>query len=88
MVHRINYANVDLAVHYNTQLQFLASKLKTVLKRAYHETIDPACLTVNANTLEQTQKVNKNTFSWNLDDLSVVFECVPVIVAPTMNQSY
>jgi hypothetical protein len=88
IVHRINYANVDLAVHFNTQLRFLAPKLKTVLKRAYHKTIDPACLTINANTLEQMQKVNKNTFSRNLGDLSVVFECVPVIVAPTINQSY
>ena len=82
-----NKASVLVSSHIQTQLDFLGSRVSTVIKDAYSVSTDPQCHEINWAPLHKTLKLSANKFTRNLGDVSVVFTCSALTVELDSNNT-
>ena len=80
-------SSVLVSSHIQTQLDFLGSRVASVIKDAYSVAMDPQCHEINLAPLHKTLKLSANKYTRNLGDISVVFTCKPLTVELDTNHT-
>ena len=77
---RMNMDSINIYAHWQSQIDFLGSKISSPAKSAYTAATDPECLRLQIAPLHQTLQLPSHRFTRNLGDASVLFKCTPCTV--------
>ncbi len=77
---RLSMDSINVYAHWQSQLDFLGSRIVTSAQSAYSAAVDPECLRLQFAPLHQTIQLPSHRFTRNLGDASVLFNCAPTLV--------
>ena len=72
---KVNPESALVGSHFQTQIDFLGSKMSEAIRKAFDLATDPECLNHEMAPLHTTLKLPSGRFTRNLGDVSVVFSC-------------
>ena len=80
---KFNQESVQLYSQFETQIEYLNSKISRNARGAYKMSRDPECASLLYAPLHRTIKLPSKRFTRNLGDCSIVFSCPETIVKPS-----
>ena len=85
LIHSIDIPNINVNAHYSSQLTFLSSKVRALLRTSFHDNTHPACSLIASTPSSTTALLAGSTFIRNLGDCSIKFDCKQIRVAPNIS---
>ena len=80
---KFNQESVQLYSQFQTQIEYLNSKISRSARGAYKMSRDPECASILYAPLHRTIKLPTKRFTRNLGDCSIVFSCPETTVRPS-----